>query len=48
MLRRAGILIQGMLNVSLAKLLNRAAGEKYSMACPLALIGASNFLKLVN
>ena len=37
------ILIQVFFNSSLAYLLNRALGEKHSIACPSALIGASNF-----
>jgi ACR3 family arsenite transporter len=40
------ILIQVFLNASLAYLLNRAVGEKHSVACPSALIGASNFFEL--
>jgi ACR3 family arsenite transporter len=40
------ILIQVLLNSSLAYLLNRAVGEKHSVACPSALIGASNFFEL--
>jgi ACR3 family arsenite transporter len=40
------ILIQVLLNSSVAYLLNRAAGEKHSVACPSALIGASNFFEL--
>jgi ACR3 family arsenite transporter len=40
------ILIQVFLNSSLAYLLNRAVGEKHSVACPSALIGASNFFEL--
>jgi len=40
------ILIQVFLNSSLAYLLNRALGEKHSIACPSALIGASNFFEL--
>ncbi len=40
------ILIQVLLNASLAYLLNRAAGEKHTIACPSALIGASNFFEL--
>jgi ACR3 family arsenite transporter len=40
------ILIQVFFNSSLAYLLNRAAGEKHSVACPSALIGASNFFEL--
>ena len=40
------ILIQVFFNSSLAFLLNRAVGEKHSVACPSALIGASNFFEL--
>ncbi len=40
------ILLQVFLNSSLAYLLNRALGEKHSIACPSALIGASNFFEL--
>jgi ACR3 family arsenite transporter len=40
------ILIQVFLNASLAYLLNWAVGEKHSVACPSALIGASNFFEL--
>ena len=40
------ILIQVFLNSSLAYLLNRMVGEKHSVACPSALIGASNFFEL--
>jgi ACR3 family arsenite transporter len=40
------ILIQVFFNSSLAYLLNRAVGEKHSVACPSALIGASNFFEL--
>jgi len=40
------ILIQVFFNSSLAYLLNRALGEKHSIACPSALIGASNFFEL--
>jgi arsenite transporter len=40
------ILIQVIFNSSLAYLLNRAVGEKHSVACPSALIGASNFFEL--
>jgi len=40
------ILIQMFLNSSLAYWLNRAVGEKHSVACPSALIGASNFFEL--
>jgi ACR3 family arsenite transporter len=40
------ILIQVFFNSSLAYLLNRALGEKHNIACPSALIGASNFFEL--
>ncbi|PWB41972.1 MAG: arsenical-resistance protein [Rhodocyclales bacterium] len=40
------ILIQVFFNSSLAYLLNRAVGEQHSVACPSALIGASNFFEL--
>jgi len=40
------ILIQVFFNSSVAYLLNRAVGEKHSVACPSALIGASNFFEL--
>jgi ACR3 family arsenite transporter len=40
------ILIQVFFNSSLAYLLNRAVGERHSIACPSALIGASNFFEL--
>jgi ACR3 family arsenite transporter len=40
------ILIQVLFNSSLAYWLNRQAGEKHSVACPSALIGASNFFEL--
>ena len=40
------ILIQVFFNSGLAYLANRALGEKYSVACPSALIGASNFFEL--
>ena len=40
------ILIQVFFNSTLAYLLNRAVGEKHSVACPSALIGASNFFEL--
>jgi len=40
------ILIQVFFNSSLAYLLNRAVGEEHSVACPSALIGASNFFEL--
>ena len=40
------ILIQVIFNSSLAYWLNRVVGEKHSIACPSALIGASNFFEL--
>ena len=40
------ILIQVFFNSALAYWLNRLAGEKHSVACPSALIGASNFFEL--
>ena len=40
------ILIQVFFNSTLAYVLNRAVGEKHSVACPSALIGASNFFEL--
>jgi ACR3 family arsenite transporter len=40
------ILIQVVFNSSLAYWLNRAVGEKHAIACPSALIGASNFFEL--
>lgn len=40
------ILIQVLFNSGLAYWLNRAAGESYRVACPSALIGASNFFEL--
>jgi len=40
------ILIQVFFNSALAYWLNRVAGEKHSVACPSALIGASNFFEL--
>jgi arsenite transporter len=40
------ILIQVFFNSALAYWLNRALGEKHSVACPSALIGASNFFEL--
>jgi ACR3 family arsenite transporter len=40
------ILIQVIFNSGLAYLLNRAAGEAHNVACPSALIGASNFFEL--
>ena len=40
------ILIQVLFNSTLAYLLNRGLGESHSVACPSALIGASNFFEL--
>ena len=40
------ILIQVFFNSGLAYLANRALGEKHNVACPSALIGASNFFEL--
>lgn len=40
------ILIQVLFNSSLAYWLNRRLGEKHNVACPSALIGASNFFEL--
>ena len=40
------ILLQVFFNAALAYLLNRALGEAHSVACPSALIGASNFFEL--
>ena len=40
------ILIQVLFNSALAYWMNRALGEKHSVACPSALIGASNFFEL--
>ncbi|HET7202270.1 MAG TPA: ACR3 family arsenite efflux transporter [Steroidobacteraceae bacterium] len=40
------ILIQVFFNSSLAYVLNRALGERHAIACPSALIGASNFFEL--
>jgi ACR3 family arsenite transporter len=40
------ILIQVFFNAALAYGLNRALGEKHNIACPSALIGASNFFEL--
>jgi ACR3 family arsenite transporter len=40
------ILIQVFFNAGLAYGLNRVAGEQHSVACPSALIGASNFFEL--
>ena len=40
------ILLQVFFNSTVAYLLNRALGEKHNVACPSALIGASNFFEL--
>jgi arsenite transporter len=40
------ILVQVVLNASLAYWLNRRVGEPHAIACPSALIGASNFFEL--
>jgi ACR3 family arsenite transporter len=40
------ILLQVFFNATLAYVLNRAVGEKHGVACPSALIGASNFFEL--
>ena len=40
------ILIQVLFYSTVAYLLNRAVGETHSVACPSALIGASNFFEL--
>jgi ACR3 family arsenite transporter len=40
------ILIQVFFNSALAYWLNKKVGEKHSIACPSALIGASNFFEL--
>jgi ACR3 family arsenite transporter len=40
------ILIQVFFNAGVAYVANRALGEKHSVACPSALIGASNFFEL--
>jgi ACR3 family arsenite transporter len=40
------ILVQVFFNSSLAYWLNRRVGEKHNVACPSALIGASNFFEL--
>ena len=40
------ILIQVFMNAGLAYWLNRTLGEKHNIACPSALIGASNFFEL--
>jgi ACR3 family arsenite transporter len=42
------ILIQVFFNSALAYWLNRRVGEKHAVACPSALIGASNFFELRN
>jgi len=42
----APILIQVFFNSALAYWLNRTVGEKHNVACPSALIGASNFFEL--
>jgi ACR3 family arsenite transporter len=42
----APILIQVFFNAALAYWLNRIVGEKHNVACPSALIGASNFFEL--
>jgi ACR3 family arsenite transporter len=42
----APILIQVFFNSALAYWLNRQIGEKHNVACPSALIGASNFFEL--
>ncbi|MDR2188455.1 MAG: ACR3 family arsenite efflux transporter [Azonexus sp.] len=42
----APILIQVFFNAALAYWLNRLLGEKHNIACPSALIGASNFFEL--
>ncbi|MGE0113674.1 MAG: ACR3 family arsenite efflux transporter [Steroidobacteraceae bacterium] len=42
----APILIQVLFNAGLAYGLNRAVGEQHNIACPSALIGASNFFEL--
>jgi ACR3 family arsenite transporter len=42
----APILVQVFFNSALAYWLNRRAGEKHNIACPSALIGASNFFEL--
>lgn len=46
MLIAVPILIQVFFNASLAYGLNRLVGEKHNIACPSALIGASNFFEL--
>ena len=40
------ILLQVLFNSGLAYWLNRSLGEKHNIACPSALIGASNFFEL--
>ena len=40
------ILLQVLFNSALAYWLNRVVGEKHAIACPSALIGASNFFEL--
>jgi len=40
------ILIQVFFNAGVAYIANRALGERHSVACPSALIGASNFFEL--
>jgi ACR3 family arsenite transporter len=40
------ILIQVLFNATLAYTLNRRLGERHRIACPSALIGASNFFEL--
>ena len=40
------IVIQVFFNSALAYWLNKKVGEKHSVACPSALIGASNFFEL--
>jgi len=40
------ILIQVLFNAALAYWLNRRLGESHAVACPSALIGASNFFEL--
>ena len=40
------ITLQVIINASLAYGLNRAVGEPHAIACPSALIGASNFFEL--
>jgi ACR3 family arsenite efflux pump ArsB len=44
--RSGGRVRQVFFNSSVAYLLNRALGEKHNVACPFALIGASNFFEL--